>query len=317
MKNKIVTVADLCVDLLFVGDVKPVYGQVEQFVNDYTVELGGSTAIFSSQFTKLGGQIKLIGKVGEDVFGNYLIERLRGLNVPPDYIIKSTTEKTAVGLGLAYHGDRAMLTYLGALSEMSGDELLATRLFDKPQHVHITSYYLLAHLHDFWKQQVPLLKKNGVTISLDTNWSPFGDWHAVHAILPFVDVFIPNEQEALHISGQSSVHEAGKWLSNFCKLTVIKCGGDGAVAFSKDQKVTLFNVPAYLKQDLKIVDTTGAGDNFDAGFLTAWLAGNKLDDCVRDGMICGTMSLKQVGGIASQPTDLNLIRSKIETNLTL
>jgi len=311
MKNEILTVADLCVDLLFVGDVKPIYGQVEQFVNDYTVELGGSTAIFSSQFTKLGGQIKLIGKVGEDVFGNYLVERLRGLNVPPTYIIKSTTEKTAVGLGLAYHGDRAMLTYLGALSEMGGDELLSTGLFDKPQHVHITSYYLLAHLQDFWKQQVPLLSKKGTTISLDTNWSPFGDWNKVHAILPFVDVFIPNEQEALHISGQSSVLEAGTWLSDFCKLTVIKCGGDGAVVFSKDA-VTSFEVPAYLKQDLKIADTTGAGDNFDAGFLKAWLSGSRVEDCVRDGMICGTMSLKQVGGIASQPADLNLIRSKIK-----
>ncbi len=311
MKNEIVTIADLCVDLLFVGEVKPIYGQVEQFVNDYTVELGGSTAIFSSQFTKLGGQIKLIGKVGEDVFGNYLVERLRGLNIPPAYVIKSTSEKTAVGLGLAYHSDRAMLTYLGALSEMSPDELLVTGLFDHPQHVHITSYYLLAHLQDFWKEQVPLLKGKGTTISLDTNWSPFGDWHAVHAILPFIDVFIPNEQEALHISGQSSVLEAGKWLSNFCALTVIKCGGDGAIAFGKDQKVTSFEVPAYLKQDLKIVDTTGAGDNFDAGFLKAWLSGNKLEDCVRDGMICGTMSLKQVGGIASQPTDLKAIRTKI------
>jgi len=312
IRNEIVTVADLCVDLLFVGNVKPIYGQVEQFVNDYTVELGGSTAIFSSQFTKLGGQIKLIGKVGEDVFGNYLVERLRGLNVPPTHIIKSTTEKTAVGLGLAYHGDRAMLTYLGALSEMGGEELLQTGLFDKPQHVHITSYYLLAHLHAFWKQQVPLLKEKGATISLDTNWSPFGDWHAVHAILPFVDVFIPNEQEALHISGQFSVLDAGKWLSDFCKLTVIKCGGDGAVVFSKDAAAISFEVPAYLKQELKIADTTGAGDNFDAGFLKAWLSGSKLEDCVRDGMICGTMSLKQVGGIMSQPTDLTLIRSRIK-----
>src|SRR5260221_1812741 len=222
MKNEIVTVADLCIDLLFVGDVKPIYGQVEQFVNDYTVELGGSTAIFSSQFTKLGGSIKLIGKVGEDVFGNYLVERLRELNVPSIYIMKSANKKTAVGLGLAYQSDRAMLTYSGAMGELSGEEILSKGLFEKPQHVHITSYYLLGHLHDFWEQQVPLLKEKGTTISLDTNWSPFGDWQKVHSILPFVDVFIPNEQEALHISGQSTVMAAGKALSNFCNLTVIK-----------------------------------------------------------------------------------------------
>ncbi len=314
MKNEIVTVADLCIDLLFVGDVKPIYGQVEQFVNDYTVELGGSTAIFSSQFTKLGGSIKLIGKVGEDVFGNYLVERLRELNVPSIYIIKSANKKTAVGLGLAYQSDRAMLTYSGAMGELSGEEILSKGLFEKPQHVHITSYYLLGHLHDFWEQQVPLLKEKGTTISLDTNWSPFGDWQKVHSILPFVDVFIPNEREAIHISGQSSVIEAGKWFSNYCGLTVIKCGGDGAIAFDKNKKTTSFDVPAYLKQNLKITDTTGAGDNFDAGFLKAWLSGNKLGDCIRDGMICGTMSLAKVGGIEGQPTDMNSIRSKIKNS---
>ncbi|HLZ16606.1 MAG TPA: carbohydrate kinase family protein, partial [Cyclobacteriaceae bacterium] len=297
MKKEIITVADLCVDLLFVGDVKPVYGQVEQFVNDYTVELGGSTAIFSSQFTKLGGNVKLIGKVGKDVFGDYLIERLSELNIPPDGVIKSPSEKTAVGLGLAYHGDRAMLTYSGAMSELSGDEILATGLLDHPQHVHITSYYLLGHLHDFWREQVPLLKKRGTTISLDTNWSPFGDWKKVHSILSFVDVFIPNEQEALHISGQSSVMDAGKWLRDHCELTVIKRGAEGAVAFGKQEKITPLNIPSLLTRGLKIADTTGAGDNFDAGFMSAWLSRKELEECILDGMICGTMSLSKVGGI--------------------
>ena len=305
MENEIVIVADLCVDLLFAGDVKPLYGQVEQYVNNYTVELGGSAAIFSSQFIKLGGHVNLIGKIGEDVFGNYLLKRLDELKISTAHVKKSNDKKTAVGLGLSYQDDRAMLTYLGAMSEIRVDEILSTGLFNDPRHVHITSYYLLGHLHNFWKEQLPLLKNKGISISLDTNWSPFGDWQKVLSILPFVDVFMPNEQEALHISGQSSVQEAGKWLSDFCTLTVIKRGGDGVIAFAKDKTVTSFDVPAYLRQNLKIADTTGAGDNFDAGFLKAWLLGNGLQNCVHDGIICGTMSLTRAGGIAGQVSDIN------------
>lgn len=307
--------ADLCVDILFAGDVKPIYGQAEQLVNDYAIELGGSASIFSSQFVKLGGEVNLVGKVGDDMFGNFVRERLRTLNVATKHILKTRSGKTAVGLGLGYRNDRAMLTYLGAMHELTEEEILSTGLFDQPQHLHITSYYLLSHLQNFWKQQLPMLKEKGTTISLDTNWSIVGDWQSVHSIFPFIDVFIPNEQEALHISGQSSVLDAGKWLSNFCNVTVIKCGSEGAIVFDKDKTVTSFPVPACLTQNLKIADTTGAGDNFDAGFLKAWLAQKAVEDCVLDGMVCGTMSLAEVGGITAQPSDLNAIRNEIQNTV--
>ena len=72
MKFDVAVIADLCVDILIRGDVVPVWGQVEQFVDDYCLELGGSAGIFASQFTRLGGRVGLYGKVGNDLFGRYL-----------------------------------------------------------------------------------------------------------------------------------------------------------------------------------------------------------------------------------------------------
>jgi sugar/nucleoside kinase (ribokinase family) len=109
-----------------------------------------------------------------------------------------------------------------------------------------------------------------MTVSLDTNWSPAGNWGAVREILGYVDVFAPNEAEALHISGMANVEDALQWLSQLVKLTVIKRGARGAVAFDRETG-NRFELPGAALDERGIADTTGAGDNFDAGFLFAWL----------------------------------------------
>ena len=140
-----------------------------------------------------------------------------------------------------------------------------------------------------------------MTVSLDTNWSPAGDWDAVREILGYVDVFAPNEEEALHISGMDNVEDAGEWLSRLVKLTVIKRGARGAVAFDSAAG-NRFELPGASLDERSIADTTGAGDNFDAGFLFAWLKGAPLGHCVMLGTRCGISSLAYMGGIEGQLT---------------
>jgi len=301
MKYDVVVIADLCVDILFSGDVTPIYGQVEQFVDDYSVELGGSAAIFTSQFTKLGGKVGLLGTAGEDFFGNYLIERINGLNIGTEYITRTNQFKTCVGLGLAKQADRAMLTYKGSLNGVTSKLILDSGILRKTTHLHIVGYYLLDQLQSFWPSVLASLKKEGMTVSLDTNWATGDSWESVIDILPHVDVFIPNEEEALRISNQTNVVDAGKWLSRLVGLVVVKCGENGAVVFEGDS-VSAFDIPSSLSAGLKIADTTGAGDNFDAGFLSAWLNGRSIEESVSLGMKCGTSSLSKIGGIAGQIT---------------
>jgi sugar/nucleoside kinase (ribokinase family) len=138
-----------------------------------------------------------------------------------------------------------------------------------------------------------------MTVSLDTNWSPNGNWDAVREILGAVDVFVPNEEEAMRISGRDNVEDAGKWLRSRVKLTVIKRGARGALAFDRETGSRV-ELAGEALDEANIADTTGAGDNFDAGFLHAWLKGAPLARCMELGMRCGASSLRCMGGIEGQ-----------------
>jgi sugar/nucleoside kinase (ribokinase family) len=301
MQFDVVVIADLCVDILVKGDVVPVWGQAEKFVDDCCLELGGSAGIFASQFARLGGKVGLYGKVGNDWFGQFLRDRIAGLGIPTERVFTSERLGTPVGLGLIRPDDRAMFTYRGCLPEITLDSVEASGLLAQAPHLHVASYFLLEALRPHWPRVLPSLRQRGMTVSLDTNWSAAGDWEAVREILGYVDVFAPNEAEALHISGMDDVEDAGKWLSQKARLTVIKRGARGAVAFdgaSGDR----FELPGAALDEQCIVDTTGAGDSFDAGFLFAWLKGAPLDRCVELGTRCGISSLARMGGIEGQLT---------------
>lgn len=291
-------VADLCIDLLFTGKVRPRYGQAEQFLEDYTIDLGGSAAIFAAQFVKLGGNVGLLGKVGDDFFGHFLIEKLEKLGISSTHISLDSNRKTAIGVGLSDGTDRAMLTYAGTLHSIEPQDIQKD-FATTTKHWHIASYFLLENLWDHWIPFLQQLRQQGGTVSLDTNWAPKENWDRVHALLPLVDVFLPNEEEAKLISGKADVLEAGSWLASYCKIVVIKRGGAGAMVFNQGQ-IRQFDLPKTWTNKLLIADTTGAGDNFDAGFLRSWLLGKPIEDCVQLGMKCGTVSLSAIGGIAAQ-----------------
>jgi len=301
MQFDVAVVADLCVDILMKGDVVPVWGQAEQFVDDYCLELGGSAGIFASQYARLGGKVGLYGKVGNDLFGRYLRERITGLGIATDHVFTSERFRTPVGLGLIRPDDRAMFTYKGCLQEITFDAVEASGLLAQAPHLHIAGYFLLEALLPSWGRMLPSLKARGMTVSLDTNWSPNGNWDVVREILAYVDVFIPNEEEALRVSGMDDVEDAGEWLGRSVKLVVIKRGARGAVAFDRETGCRI-DVAAAALDAASIADTTGAGDNFDAGFLYAWLKRAPLAKCIDLGIRCGTSSLRCMGGIEGQLT---------------
>jgi len=298
MNFHIISIADLCIDVLVDAQVKPEYGQVEKLVDDYSMDLGGSIGIFASQIAKLGGKISLVGKLGDDIQGKIVLQTLKDAGVNTAKIQISSTEKTPLGLNLSCRGDRAMLTYLGTLSLIDAT-VFADNVFEEATHVHIGGYFLLNNLVQAWPNRIKELKQNGKTVSLDTNWDPEQEWKTITGILPNVDVFLPNESEAIAISGEETVYEAGEFLAKLCPLVVIKCGADGALVFTKGEIID-YKIPQDLLEGLKIVDTTGAGDNFNAGFIFEWLSGSGLNECLYRAVLCGTQSLKALGGIKTQ-----------------
>lgn len=291
--------ADLCVDLILSGNVVPRFGQAEQWIDGYALELGGSATIFGGQFARLGGDVALIGVVGEDAFGALVRERLQEIGVPTDRIRTAADVATGLGVSLVKpDGDRGMLTCSGGIGAVGAADLTEA-LLASCRHWHVASYFLLEGLRAHWPEWLRRCRAQGVTTSLDTNWDPDDRWEGVRELLPWVDVFLPNEQEACAIAGEGDVFAAGRCLAGACSLVVVKRGSDGATAFRAGEQWELGPVPQE-ELPLTVMDSVGAGDNFDAGFLRGWLLEWDVADCLRLGGRCARASLRAPGGFRGQ-----------------
>lgn len=289
------TVGDVCVDLVLTGDVAPRFGQMEQLIDDYTLELGGSSVIFASQFAKLGGRVGLLGAVGDDPFGRFAYEKMRSVGVGMSHVRFDGSLKTGLSVALAKpDGDRSILTLLGSIDAARPAEL-TDDLLRECRHWHLGSLFLLDSLRPVWRNWLAKCRRAGVTTSLDTNWDPMNRWEGVLDLLDYVDVFLPNENEAMAITGTATVADAGRELAARCPCVVVKCGAEGVRVFFDGAEL---NVPAEPVEH--IADTVGAGDNFDAGFIRGWLLDWELDDCLRLGSECARASLAAGGGIEGQ-----------------
>jgi sugar/nucleoside kinase (ribokinase family) len=137
-------------------------------------------------------------------------------------------------------------------------------------------------------------------VSLDTNWDPAETWDGgLRESIAQADLFFPNENEALAIARQDNLESALKMLHAWGRpelVVVVKQGADGALVSYSDGRVSVPVQPVQI-----LVDTIGAGDSFDAGFLAGWLRGLPLADCAALGNACGRASTQARGGIQGQP----------------
>ena len=298
MKKKydILTPLDICVDLILTGNVQPEFGQKEKIVDDYIIEMGGSNCIFACQAAKLGMRVAGIGVSGDDLFGELVRKSLNNAGVDTSHVITDSSYKTAIGIALCENGDRAILTYLGTIAA-TGLESTLSNVLPETRHLHIGSFYLMDGLRPYWLDIVKSAKDMGVTVSLDTNWDPSGTWQGLNELLPYVDVFFPNENEALHITKEKNEIDAVHVLLKSVGIVVLKKGKDGAKVFTRCGK--LFSLPSI---SIKVVDAIGAGDSFAAGFLNGFINSENHELCLKKAIICGSMSTRGAGGVARQAT---------------
>lgn len=293
-------VADLCVDLMVTGDVIPRFHQIEQLVDGYSLEPGGSATIFACQFAKLGGRAGLIGAVGNDAFGTFLYAQLERAGVDVGRVQRRADLQTGLGLHLVKpDGDRATLTYLGTIDAPQPSDLTED-LLSSCRHWHIASPFLLTRLRDRWERWLEQCRLAGLTTSLDTNWDPAEHWEGIQELLPLIDVFLPNEAEARALAGEADVYRAGERLAEQGPLVIIKRGHEGSTAFQMTEDglrtIEAFQPPS----SVVVADAVGAGDNFDAGFLRAWLLGHDVEACLRLATHCAVSSLRAPGGVRGQ-----------------
>ncbi len=293
----LVVFGDACVDLILRdGDVAPQFGQVEKLVGGYELVMGGSCCIFAAQAAKMGLRVAILGRVGADAFGQLIIDTLAAAGADTRYIAIDPALRTGITVHLVQGDDRAMLTHLGALNSLTRADV-TDDLLKSARHLHYGSLYLHSGLLPDWAAIVRRAKQLGLTTSLDTNWDPEEIWdYGLADGLRYVDVLLPNEQEALHLSGRETLEAAVNWLRATVPLLVVKRDLHGATAWQGDREVAQ-GVEAARPGG----DGIGAGDSFDAGFLAGWLNALPLETCLAIGCQCGRGAASAIGGTLGQP----------------
>lgn len=282
-------------DLILSGDVEPAFGQAEKVVDSATLTVGSSSVIFACGAARLGLRVAFIGKCGDDLFGRFMLEEMRRRGVDVSHVIVDPRLSTGLTVILNKGDDRAMLTYPGAIGALRAEEIPDT-LLGQARHLHVASYFLQDALRPGLPDLFRRARALGLTVSLDTNWDPAGEWRGVLDLLPLLDVFLPNRAEACALAGVPEVEEAAQRLAGIVEVVAVKLGAEGALGVQGEQ---VMRVPSL---SVAVVDTVGAGDNFDAGFLCGYLNGWPLERALRLGTVCGALSTRAAGGVAAQPT---------------
>jgi sugar/nucleoside kinase (ribokinase family) len=263
----------------------------ELLATNFEMTLGSSSAILAHNLSVLGRRVGFVSRVGDDAMGRIAMERLSDAGVDVTRCIQSESgSKSGVTLLLTHGRSRRVLTYPGVMFDLTLADLDLDYLASA-RHFHLSSLYLLRGLHTGLPELFHSLKRRGLTLSLDTNDDPEDLWDGVlEELLPLVDVFLPNEDELRRITRRDSVEEALQALASTVPLTAVKCGSQGAVVQEGSKQ---WSVPGIAVEP---VDTIGAGDSFNAGFLAAWLGGAAAEVCGRAGNLAGALSTLRPGG---------------------
>ena len=287
-------------DLILSGNVVPEFGQVEKLVDDATLALGSSSAIFACSAARLGLKTGFIGVCGDDVFGRFMLDEMRKRDVDVSNVIVRSDGQTGLSVILNQpfdyaHGDRAILTHPGLIPALRASDI-SEALLSQARHLHVASYFLQMNLQPDLPKLFRRAHSLGLTTSLDPNYDPTEKWIGFDELLSVTNVFLPNEKEATSLSGESNVDLVANRLGSRVEVLAIKLGGEGAFGVRDAIRVRVASIP------VKVVDTIGAGDAFDAGFLYGYLNNWDLKKSLQLATVCGALSTRASGGITAQPT---------------
>jgi sugar/nucleoside kinase (ribokinase family) len=287
-----VTIAgELNLDLILYGLPEQLLPERELLADRMMLTLGSSSAIVAHNLSALGSRVGFQSRIGDDPLGQIALERLQEGGVDTSRV-RRVSGQTTTGLTVILHHSqwRNILTYMGTIAELTWEDLDLEYLSDA-RHFHLSSYFLQRGLRPRIGELLRYMKSKGLTTSLDTNDDPDDRWNEdLREVLSFVDVLLPNEREACKLARTDDLNAAISTLSEYVPLVVVKLGAKGAMAVRGKERVA---APA---QPLTPVDSVGAGDSFDAGFLHQYVRGADLASCLALGNLAGALSTTCPGG---------------------
>ena len=313
------------IELLAFGEVNPdivvtgvrelAFGQTEDLITMTTTTIGSSVAIMCAGAARLGVNVGIVGCIGNDGFGEYMLERLAERGVDTSFVRTidgGRTGSSVILVRAADANDRHILTDFGVMGDLLAADIKLDEL-PNLRHLHIGSWFLqTGAVHEL----APVLaeaRARGITTSVDPNDDPAREWDSfLPAALEHVDVLFCNEPEAKGLAKSDDRFAAVAQLHARMPagaVVVLKCGAEGAYAWTAED---LVHVAA---PHVDVIDTVGAGDSLTAGFLAARLAGESVAHALALGVASGSMSTQASGGVNAQP-DLSAARA-LADNLTI
>ncbi len=298
-----VVAGEIFIDWIMSGiDAWPQPGK-EIFATHLHRVIGGGTAVTACALARLGSSAAVMAVVGTDT-GDWIVDRLKSYGVDTAELQFDSSEPTGITVIASRPEDRAFLTYPGA--NRGFPELFTARFaasIPRARHIHLAFPPPLDRAGEI----VDKIHEQGCSVSLDVGWHE--TWLSDSCAFPLlrnIDIFFPNELEARRMTGQQ---DAVGMLSDFAaagvKKVALKLGSKGAALLWNG--VMYFAPP----QAVVAIDSTGAGDCFNAGFLHAWLGGKHPQMCLRHANICGALSTEAHGGLAGFP-DMDRLITELE-----
>lgn len=278
-------------DLVFTGLPSfPALGS-EVFTENLAVVPGGCLNSITA-LRRLGVNVGWLGEIGTDPFSHVVSQWAEREGLDRRWLIQRDGPFQRVTVALSYPTDRAFITYIDKAPQLY-DRVRAAVENDECAHLHFTGLYVNERGPDLLRA----CRSRSIGVSMDCQHreDTLAD-PLVRETLRLVDVFMPNATEAMRLTGETSIEAAAGVLRGYVPLLVIKDGERGAQAWQGNDH---WQADAL---HVQVVDTTGAGDVFNAGFLAAYRDEMDLPTCLKWGNICGGLSTTGYGGASAAPT---------------
>ncbi len=298
-KRQVFSVGDLCIDIL--QEIKnPVEFGREHSLKDLEFSIGGNAANFAVFGSKLGFKPKLLSAIGKDFATSFLKKNLTKAKVSSK-LIKSKKPNAFSIISVNKRGERAIQSVKNCENEITSKKISKMLLptLKSGDIVFFGGFYHLRNLRSGFKELLKKIKKKKAIVCFDTCFDTWGKWN-ITAFLPFIDFLFVNDLELKHIAkGNTMRKRADSLFKKGSQVVVVKQASKGATLFVKGFPSKHFKSVAG-----KVVDTTGAGDAFNAGFVFGLVHDWSLDKCTKAGNFVAAKKIRVHGLTAPSATSL-------------
>lgn len=293
-RKKVLFIGDLNVDIIMGGLASPPVVDREIACRRFDLTIGSTAAICACAYAALGGRAAFLGLAGRDAYGDFMLRGLRQFGVDTRRVQRTRTVKTGVTVNLIYHHTRSQVTFPGTIAAFDGATCSAA-IFQGIHHVHLAGPYQQTKFRPHITRLLSLARQRGISTSLDSQWDADERWSGLRAWVRHLNYLFVNEGEACSITGAHSAAQACAVLARAPARSIVKAGARGAYLCLDGHARRIPGFP------VRVVDTTGAGDSFDAGFLYAVLERQlPLAEAARFANAVGARSCLFTGGVAAQ-----------------